>query len=300
MPSLPNEGYLYDVAVVSRQQAWAVGTYNNSTHSRFRTLILSWDGKRWTKVPGPNPDPQENELYGVAVVSADDAWAVGAFGRVSSTTLILHWDGDSWTRVAAPKPQHDWYLDAVSAVSADDVWAAGTGNVNSVVLHWDGVSWTRVKAPDPGADGSLLSGVTTGAHADAWVVGKSYENELPYQRTLTERWDGSGWEEVASPNPSHRYNWLNDVDETGPDDVWAVGGYIIGKGVQMALTQHWDGNSWTTVPVSQPPERNELNSVAAISADDVWAVGEHDPKGSGGSRLCLIEHWDGHGWVRQR
>jgi hypothetical protein len=296
LPRVPNEGYLYDVAVFSQQQAWAVGTYNNSTRTGFRTLIFSWDGERWTKVPSPNPDVRENELYGVTVVSADDAWAVGAFGRDTSTTLVLHWDGDRWTRVAAPNPDHDSYLAAVSAASADDVWAAGTGFLKGVVLHWDGASWSRVKIPV--AEESLLTGVTTDAQGDAWVVGFSFENWQPYERTMTVHWDGSRWERVASSNPSHRYNELYDVDGAGPDDVWAVGGYLSGK-ASRAITQHWDGTSWTTVPVSQPPDRNVLNSVAALSPDNAWAVGEHDPKGSGSQR-CLIEHWDGTSWTRQR
>lgn len=304
LPAVPVEGYLYEVAAVSQQQAWAVGTY--STGSEERTLILSWDGERWTKVPSPHPGKDDNELYGVTGVGADDAWAVGSFGRAKSTTLVLHWDGDSWTRVAAPNPDHDSYLDAVSAVSTDDVWAAGNSFLGAgVVLHWDGVSWSRVKTSDEGPQDSSFSGVTTDVQGDAWVVGDSNEYRPPYERTLTEHWNGSSWEVVASPNPSHRYNGLDDVDGAGPDDVWAVGGYLISgggqisRGVQMALTQHWDGNTWTTVPVSQPPERNTLNSVAAVSADDVWAVGEHQPKGVA-YRLCLIEHWDGDGWVRQR
>jgi hypothetical protein len=297
MPVLPFEGYLRDVAVFSKQQAWAVGTHR--TDAGFRTLMLSWDGERWTKVPSPNPDAHLNELYGVTAVSADDAWAVGSFGRGRSSTLVVHWDGDSWTRVAAPNPDHDSYLLSVSAVSADDVWAAGDSFVKgAVVLHWEGESWRRVKIP--GARDFFLSALTTDAQGEVWAVGSSDEYWPPYERTLIEHWDGSGWERVPSPNPSHRYNWLHDVDVAGPDDVWAVGGYLVAQGIQIALTLHWDGTSWTTVPVSQPPERNDLDSVAALGADDAWAVGEHDPKGRGGSQRCLIEHWDGTSWNRQR
>ena len=36
-------------------------------------------GGQWTEVPGAGPN--SSSLYGVAVVSANDAWAVGSAGR---------------------------------------------------------------------------------------------------------------------------------------------------------------------------------------------------------------------------
>jgi hypothetical protein len=49
----------------------------------------------------PNNVVQDNALYSVAALSADDVWAVGTSyagyqGLYEGHTLIEHWDGHSW------------------------------------------------------------------------------------------------------------------------------------------------------------------------------------------------------------
>ena len=48
----------------------------------------------WTVVPSPNR-AYLNVLEGVAIISRDNAWAVGTTDY--SNTLILHWNGTSWS-----------------------------------------------------------------------------------------------------------------------------------------------------------------------------------------------------------
>src|SRR5439155_1317348 len=85
----------------------------------------------WTGVPSPSPGSSFNELNGVRVVSASDAWAVGAYGDGNGThrqTLVLHWNGATWTQVASPDPGgsgNDNYLFAVAATSHSDALAVG-------------------------------------------------------------------------------------------------------------------------------------------------------------------------------
>src|ERR1700722_4471394 len=45
-------------------------------------------------------------LYGVAAVSAKNAWAVGCSGVCGrgGKTLLLHWNGATWSQVTSPKP----------------------------------------------------------------------------------------------------------------------------------------------------------------------------------------------------
>src|SRR3712207_7700528 len=45
-------------------------------------------------------------------------------------------------------------------------------------------------------------------------------------RTLIERWDGSTWSTVASPNMGSGYHELLGVAALAPNDVWAVGSYV--------------------------------------------------------------------------
>jgi hypothetical protein len=61
----------------------------------------------------------------------------------------------------------------------------------------------------------------------------------------------------------------------------------------LALTEHWNGRAWATVPAASPGRTdNMLYSVAAVSESDVWAVGGY--RGSNEVFHPLIEHWDGH------
>ena len=60
-------------------------------------------------------------LYGVAAISARDAWAVGYAGSHStSEPLIAHWNGKAWKRLPGPRPGLGSYLYGVAAISASD------------------------------------------------------------------------------------------------------------------------------------------------------------------------------------
>src|SRR5205085_12498998 len=95
-----------------------------------RLLAELWHGTAWSVVASPNVGTGSNYLYGVAVVSANDVWAVGYYinGSFNATdeTLVEHWDGTSWSVVPSPNLDTNYYyLYGVAAVSANDVWAVG-------------------------------------------------------------------------------------------------------------------------------------------------------------------------------
>ncbi|MGH3410932.1 MAG: hypothetical protein ACRDRJ_51815 [Streptosporangiaceae bacterium] len=85
----------YAVAASSARSAWAVGD-SYKFPSTFKTLVLRWNGASWKQVAAPSP--AGSHLWGVAAVSASDAWAVGASGLTSQKTMILHWNGKAWSR----------------------------------------------------------------------------------------------------------------------------------------------------------------------------------------------------------
>ena len=104
----PNAGaganMLTGVGSTSPGNAWAVGQRStNAAGTFFDTLILRWDGTRWTQVkPTPNPSSTTNMLSGVSATSARNAWAVGCYhnDRSGATdTLILRWNGRKWSRL---------------------------------------------------------------------------------------------------------------------------------------------------------------------------------------------------------
>ena len=42
-------------------------------------------------------------LFGLAMPSVEDAWAVGETS-FASKTLLLHWKGESWQLISSPNP----------------------------------------------------------------------------------------------------------------------------------------------------------------------------------------------------
>jgi hypothetical protein len=144
----------------------------------------------WNVVPSPNSGSVGNELFGVAVRTSTDAWAVGGqvnvVGNASAySTLIEHWNGQAWAIVPSPNLANivQDYLRSVAIVSANDVWAVGPGYASiqqcphqDVVEHWDGQIWSITPAPALNEDCSdELFGVSAVATNDVWAVGKGYD-----------------------------------------------------------------------------------------------------------------------------
>jgi len=78
---VPGGEVFYSVAAASANDVWAVGYQSDPGPGLFQPLVERWDGTSWTVTPVPWPSPPStiNILYGVAAVSADDAWAVGSY-----------------------------------------------------------------------------------------------------------------------------------------------------------------------------------------------------------------------------
>jgi hypothetical protein len=100
----PNVGtgdnVLSEVTATSANNAWAVGTYINTTGKK-RTLVLRWNGTTWKRQQSPNVGADENVLSGVTATAENNAWVVGWYtDPVSgeSQSLVLRWNGTDWTR----------------------------------------------------------------------------------------------------------------------------------------------------------------------------------------------------------
>jgi hypothetical protein len=210
----PIEG-LTSVSAVSATDAWAAGTYYAPRSLQvFRTLLLHWNGTRWSRVASPDPSPDAssglNILAGVTATSARNAWAAGYScaghcgpGFPPGRALILHWNGIKWSRAASPSPLTST-LTGVTSVSAANAWTVGyfcvqhcaQGDDRTLILHWDGTRWSRATSPDPGHGGSVLAGIGAASPARAWAVGftcaQACENTSVFH-PLVLRWNGTRW-----------------------------------------------------------------------------------------------------------
>jgi hypothetical protein len=298
---------LLGVTCVSASECWAVGYY--LTDNATQTLIERWDGTSWSIVSSPNAT-QSNFLLGVTCGSASECWAVGYYynndPNVTSETLIERWDGTSWEIVNSPNTNTlSNVLYDVTCGPASECWAVGyyivddASNLDQTLIErWDGTSWEIVSSPNTSAtDYNLLSGVTCVSASDCWAVGHYFTSDNFVEQTLIERWDGTSWSIVSSPNTSAtQFNLLLGVTCVSASECWAVGHHD-GRGdfIYQTLIERWDGTSWTIV--NSPNTNTQSNSLFGVtcgSAADCWAVGDYY---NDNATHSLIERWDGTSWT---
>ncbi len=250
--------FLFNVAAASPTRAWTVGAYYASQSTRrggYHTLIEQFNGRVWKVQPSPKLGGRrigDGNLFGVAAVNSDDAWAVGyRSGSTARTTLIEHWNGRSWSVEPSPNPTgSESELYGVAATGNRNAWAVGVyrsgrtiGSQRTLIEHWNGRSWKVQPSPNGNRD-SLLNDIAASSASDAWAVG-TYNNSSGAEKTLTEHWDGQRWSISPSPNPSPTADALIGVAAASPTDVLAVGTYQDSKYKTYALIEYWNGTSWT-------------------------------------------------------
>jgi len=154
--------------------------------------------------------------------------------------------------------------------------------------------WQVHTGPAGARESDELLGVSAAPSGDVWAVGVALPPGRP-ARTLVERWQGSAWRAVPSPDAPSGGSFLNAVVAVSASDAWAVGLSRSPGGPARTLVLHWDGRRWAITPSPNAgPGDNSLVSVAAASVRDAWAVGYRDAKGV---YRALVEHWDGYRWT---
>jgi hypothetical protein len=146
-----------------------------------------------------------------------------------------------------------------------------------------------------GLNGEGLKAVACPRDTGCFAVGVQAPDSL--NETLVERWNGTRWSKVPSPNPHGRTNsFLNGVACPTSSSCYAVGDYgDYGESWQRTLVERWNGKTWSIVPSPNPPGLPfaHLNGVACPGAANCYAVGAHSSRT--GTR-ALIEHWNGKTW----
>jgi hypothetical protein len=300
LPAGGVSGQIWDMAVNSSNDVWAVGNYSDGSNS-FE-LIERWNGLQWSTVAGANPSPTDNELHGVVVVSANNVWAVGAYTPADvGKTLVEHWDGAAWTQVTSPNlGTGDNALQDVSIVqgsSGHDIWAAGDysptpgATRQTLTLHYDGTTWGAITSPNQGAGDNVLNGVRAISSGDVWAVGSYTTGAIVY--TLAEHWNGSAWSIAQTIDPGS-VNLFSMVYATAGNNVWAAG-YSTSGSTQAPLIEHWNGSAWSISMNAPVGSSGTTEGITGGSSGDLWAVGSYAatsiaPPGA------LAEHYNGTTW----
>jgi hypothetical protein len=321
LPVVPALSYLRGVAATSAATAVAVGyTVSGGTAD----ILIMTGGTAADAVVGglPTfPPGTSSYLYGVAVSSPTNAWAVGytETGGVY-TPLILHGTGTgltAWTQVPAPAPADSYLCGVTTTTVKNGTFAVGStisgGATKTLILQGFGPSAAAVWGPtaaytQPAAPDSSLYGVAA-APASATTV-KAYAVGSTTTPSATKRgnpliycWNGTGWVPATGvPDPGTIASRLFGVTitpattgELPKADVWAVGftrtGSVWNTFIVHQLVYQIPG-PWTQPPSPNPAPDDVLYGVSATNPASAEAAGLQTPAAT----HQLTENWNGTIW----
>src|SRR5262249_20049212 len=158
--TLPGDlnGSLNGVTAIAPDDVWAIGTALRVTGAE--TLVLHWNGSRWTRrSDGPTTRPDAG-LTRVAASGPSDVWAVGTLRPTqdlsqTARTWGIHFDGTSWSRPddLRFRPYRGSGLQAVAAIPGETIaggWAITFGIKGVWGARYGDDPWTfsqRLRGP---------------------------------------------------------------------------------------------------------------------------------------------------------
>jgi hypothetical protein len=194
----------------------AVGFYQDGA-GVILPLAAAWASGTWSVMSVPVPaGAQQTSFAAVSCATSSSCMAVGNYFNASfqTTPLVESLSASTWKVGSAPIPGGS-SSNSLSAVSCSGTRCAAVGTTNAshaLSELWDGTSWSvRAVASPAGSRTTALSGVSCWAATSCVAVG-DYESHTFAQLTLAERWNGTAWSLVATPNPrGSSSNTLNAV-----------------------------------------------------------------------------------------
>lgn len=268
---------LDDVACANSSLCFAVGQYC-CVAGDSEGLIERWDGSSWTVMP----DVRRGLLQAVGCATAVLCFALGTYflveggSHVVGHQFIERWDGTSWRVVESPDPDSilmdavgcgtallcGFKLGGMTCVSAYCFVSGylGDGQLSDVPMMevWDGSSWSIVVAPrrpvlvSPAKIDDRFTSVSCASKTFCFAVGSHrWRTPEAHSDTLFERWNGSSWTIVLSPNGSPNTgdnNGLEAIACPNASRCLAIGHHDNTDGYFQTLAQVWNGVSWSIVP----------------------------------------------------
>jgi hypothetical protein len=143
-----------------------------------------------------------------------------------------------------------------------------------------------------------LSGVACASTKSCVAVGGRSPTSSGPGGTLTEKWNGTKWSVVKSPDPSGSTGaTLNGVVCTSAKSCLAVGDYFTSSRATLPTAESWNGTKWSVVKVPVPSGATGayLASVSCASAKNCQAVGASGASGEL-DQNTLAESWNGTKW----
>ena len=201
------------------ETCFAVGQYTNPKGITV-TLVERPDASGWSVVPSPNaPGATQNGLGGVSCASATFCFAVGSSSTASSATktLIERWNGSKWSVVPSPNPRPRCERPRERFVYEHDELLRGRQLRQRFEPQDAHRALERLEVvgrpePEPRTQSTCQDQEQPPRKrvvrdrrrvASRWAPTRTTRRGpflLPTE-TLVERWNGSAWSIVKSPNP---------------------------------------------------------------------------------------------------
>jgi hypothetical protein len=269
------------ISAIAKNDVWASGYYGDNDDpyesgktDLARTLVLHWNGTRWSIVPSPDPGPSLNRLRAVSAVSKNNVWVAGdksgtnhdANNGIDIFPLILHWDGKLWKEAVLPDNTLYGNIKTLASIKAfpNSVLSVGLsgaeGSVSAMSYRQSSTHWLNVDVPSPQSPtdaqpDNILTAVGGFSSSNAWAVGYYSTEASNLQgspvKTFILRWDGKLWTRVPSPNSK-----FTASNSNGTFDV----------------------------------QDNELTAITALPTGDVWAVGSTGGQSSLAARTLIMRY----------
>ena len=215
--------------------------------------LAHFDGTSW-HVEAP---VQTDYFSGIRAVRDGPVW-VYAWDPVYD---LLERDGETW-RPYAPagiEGEDPW----PKAFAKDDIWVHTS---DGTLYHGDGQTWPEQFSPDE-CDGCYVA--WRSSPDEVWGISGAHPQQSLW------RFDGSTWTEypIRPPSPGG-LGGLGPMAGSGPDDVWCMTSWGLGR---------WDGETWTFTQSG-----SNFGGLAVVSPTEAYAVYGMD---------CLLHKWDGSKWT---
>lgn len=202
--STPTQKTIFGIHGLSPTDIWAVGGDPYTDNMTNRCLILHYDGKAWTEMPGPRFSNTTYPLNAVHAVAANDVWATQDGG-----TFLVHYDGRVWDWVSVPLSVEGTFR-AVTSAGPDHVFVAGT---HGQILHRDRGVWKLERKTDTGNfTTSILNALWAFDGERAFAAGN-------WTQILRRDPDGTWTQLPVGPTQTFGFGFLN-VWGTSPTNLY--------------------------------------------------------------------------------
>jgi hypothetical protein len=253
----------------------------NSTEGVLKSLVQI---KAWSS--GGNMTNTRD--YSSGVGTQTDMLAISGQQATAMTTATEEYSGYTWTAGgavnSARRAAYGFGTPTAAVIAGGDYVGSPGGPLSTATEEYNGSAWT--------GGGTLVSQGSFGASAGTLTAGLAfggYNTAQTASSTVTASYDGTSWTSLPSPG-SDTNNARNFTRGGGGTQTAAIfsGGYSNPIATNGALTESWDGSTWT----------NENNMGTArygqgflgTQASGLYAGGATP------SKTNVTEEWSGSTW----